>query len=83
MKQDDTLNAYGTWRALGGKQRRTYWIAVVEAVLAFTLADAAIVARSAGLATNAQLAACALAYVLIALGALVTSYEMARLRRGR
>jgi hypothetical protein len=53
--------------------RLTYWIASLELLLAFALADAAIVGWSAGLVTTGQVLAWAFTYTLIALGALVTT----------
>jgi hypothetical protein len=80
MKPDNTRNVTGSLQAPRASQRLAYWIAALEAVLMFAFAGAAVVARAAGLATNAQLAGWVLAYILIALGTLVTAYEMARSR---
>jgi hypothetical protein len=59
-----------------GSNRLTYWIAAVEVLLTFALADAAVIAWSAGLITGGPLMASALAYILIAFGTLFTAYKM-------
>ncbi len=56
--------------------RLTRWIAAFELLLTFALADAAIVIRSAHLLNDTQLLACAVAYVLIVFGTLVTAWQM-------
>jgi len=60
------------------RQPLTYWIGGAEVLLTFALADAAVIAWSADLITGTQLMAASVAYVLIALGALLTAYEMER-----
>jgi uncharacterized membrane protein YhaH (DUF805 family) len=83
MKPDNTRKISGTLQPQGGSQRPTYWIAALELLLMFALADVAVIARSFGLVTDAQLLAWALTYMLIALGTLFTVYAMSRSRSGR
>jgi hypothetical protein len=52
--------------------RLLYWIGSLELLLAFGLADAAVVAWSAGLMTCSQVLASAFTYILIASGTLTT-----------
>lgn len=66
----------GILHSPAGSQRLTYWIASLELLLTFALADLAVIGWSAGLLTSGQLFASALAYILIAVGTLVTSYAM-------
>ena len=58
------------------RRRALWWIAAVELMLTFALADFAAIAWSADWVSGGQLIACAMAYLLIAFGVLFTAYKM-------
>ena len=57
-----------------------WWIAGAMLLLSFGLADTAIVVLAASLATIQQVAACALAFGMICIGALFTLWQMRQRR---
>ena len=64
--------------ASGNNNHLLYWIAATLLLLSFVLGDTAIIGWSASLVTFGQLAAAALAFLLIGTGVLYTVWQMKR-----
>ena len=62
--------------ATPGNHHLAYWLTGIAALLAFALADVAAVALPAMVLSSGEVVAGALAFILIALGVLVTVWQL-------